>query len=1260
MFDITGYDISLLSDEDLRTLIGRLCEADLRRHALPPLAVTYGGHQNASDGGIDVRVAAEAALPATSAIPRSNVGYQSKAEDMPRTKILAEMRPDDILRPSIQELADLRGSYIIVSSKGSVSDTALRERKRAMRDAVADLPNANDLHLDFYDRDRIATWLRDHHGIATWVREKSGRPIAGWRPYEDWAGSHESVSVEYLVDDQLRIQGPQMKGDSLPALEGIERIRAVLSGERGIVRLVGLSGTGKTRLAQALFDDRIGAGALPPDLAIYTNLSDDSTPQPVAVATELVAQHRRQVLVIDNCPPDTHRRLSEVCGKADSTVSLLTIEYDVREDQPEGTDVYELQPSSDGLIEKLLLRRVDGLSQVNAASIAKFASGNARVALALASTIKSGESVASLNNADLFERLFHQRNESSESLLLSAQACSLPYSFQGEDLTTEQDAEMSKLAAVVGKDTRALHNDIVELGDRDLIQKRGVWRALLPHAIANRLAAMALARIFPPDLDQLFATASPRLLRSISRRLGYLHNSEAAQKIVRRWLTDGGLLGRLEDLDEDGRAMLVNVAPVDPVATLDAIVRAITRRRAVGQQLIGEDFRTLLLSLAFDPELFDRSVELILVLIEFEEPGRFSNQVRNSFPSLFHLYLSGTHASIQQRIAVIDGLLRSDRETRRELGFASLKAMLVTSHFSSSQCFDFGGRSRDYGWFPRSGQDVEEWYGAALALCASHDQRDEKTSSRIRTIVSEHLWGLWLDAQLHDRIEALCHQFHQAKFWPEGWTAIRSIRRYREEPLPEEEDARLSALEGAMAPKSLAEQVRGQVLRSTRDAYDDIDFRDYEAQFARRESTLIELGKTMAGEAKTLDALMPELFSCGTGLTLGAFAKGLIDATTHRRGLWDRLVAAFGSSDRQTRSPELLACFLFNLRSVEPELTETILDEVLHDPLLSEWLPSFQGRVGIVGEAIARLKQSLANGKVPPEQYRNLGWPGQPDDPAVLELVPLLLQVADGFEVALNMVWIRIIQLRNEKREPTPELAAAGRLVIEACEFDRRLNREAHELQEVIEACLVGPDGIATVERVFDRLKVSHSKYGLGFMEESTILGALLAVQPVAVLNLLFVSANAGDEGGMRGFFDNHGVGGSPLNRVPQAILLSWCDEDPAARYPLIAARFCPFNKHQNADVREWKETALALLERAPDMIEVLKQYIYQLRPMSWSGPRSAAWEANAKLLDVFENHADPELAEFARSERQKLRAILDELRQEELRSERHDNERFE
>lgn len=79
-----------------------------------------------------------------------------------------------------------------------------------------------------------------------------------------------------------------------------------------VVRLVELSGVGKTRLAQALFDARTGARPLPPSLAIYTNLSDDPDPQPTGLASDLIANRTRVILIVDNCPPDLHRRLAEI------------------------------------------------------------------------------------------------------------------------------------------------------------------------------------------------------------------------------------------------------------------------------------------------------------------------------------------------------------------------------------------------------------------------------------------------------------------------------------------------------------------------------------------------------------------------------------------------------------------------------------------------------------------------------------------------------------------------------------------------------------------------------------------------------------------------------------------------------------------------------------------------------------------------------------------------------------------------------------
>ena len=51
MFEITGDDIALLSDEDLRSLIGRLCESEMRLRGFPASAVTWGGNQTAKDVG---------------------------------------------------------------------------------------------------------------------------------------------------------------------------------------------------------------------------------------------------------------------------------------------------------------------------------------------------------------------------------------------------------------------------------------------------------------------------------------------------------------------------------------------------------------------------------------------------------------------------------------------------------------------------------------------------------------------------------------------------------------------------------------------------------------------------------------------------------------------------------------------------------------------------------------------------------------------------------------------------------------------------------------------------------------------------------------------------------------------------------------------------------------------------------------------------------------------------------------------------------
>lgn len=120
MLDITGNDIAELNDTDLRSLIGLLCEAELDSKDISTAGVTWGGHQNAGDGGIDVRVDIESEIEGY--IPRPQTGFQVKATDMSRSKIIEEMMPEGNLRPCITELIEKKGAYIIVRSRGQVFD----------------------------------------------------------------------------------------------------------------------------------------------------------------------------------------------------------------------------------------------------------------------------------------------------------------------------------------------------------------------------------------------------------------------------------------------------------------------------------------------------------------------------------------------------------------------------------------------------------------------------------------------------------------------------------------------------------------------------------------------------------------------------------------------------------------------------------------------------------------------------------------------------------------------------------------------------------------------------------------------------------------------------------------------------------------------------------------------------------------------------------------------------------------------------------
>ena len=413
---------------------------------------------------------------------------------------------------------DQTGAYVIVSSKGSTSDIALRNRRDVLREALDGVANAGQLHTDFYDRTRLSTWVRRHPGLITWVKERVGRALVGWRSYGLWSGAAEGVDAEYLLDDKLGLHLGSHRHARAIGGPRHRRSRDEVAQAGKIVRLVGLSGVGNSRLVQALFDSRIGSRPLPPSLAVYTNLSDNPDPQPTGLASDLIANRTRAVLIVDNCPPDLHRRLSDLCSGPTSTVSVITVEYDVRDDQPENTHVVTLGTASPELIEKLVRRRYPHVSEVDARSIAEASGGNAGL-------LSPSPRRSSARTQSLACRTTSFFSGSSSSGKIRTMPCSSrPKRARSFTPSKARLGGGSVRAPASGPPGRSsCRGDLPScrrLLRRDLAQQRGVWRAVLPHAIANRLAARALEDT-PYDLidEQLIAGGTERLARSFSRRL---------------------------------------------------------------------------------------------------------------------------------------------------------------------------------------------------------------------------------------------------------------------------------------------------------------------------------------------------------------------------------------------------------------------------------------------------------------------------------------------------------------------------------------------------------------------------------------------------------------------------------------------------------------------------------------------------------------------------------------------------------------------
>jgi hypothetical protein len=1275
LLEITGEDVTGLKDADLRALIGLLCEADYRMAGLPTKGITWGGHQDARDSGLDVVVRGEMPPPKNSFVPRNNTGFQVKKPDMPRSEILKEMRPNGSLREEIKRLIREHGAYVIVSASGSMTDSALRNRIDAMKEAVADEKDCQNLRVDFLDRGRVATWLRSHPSLILWVRRKIGRELTGWQPYGNWTNAPEGIEDEYLLDDGLRLHdGTSFRDKGVSAKEGLERLRSALSTPGISVRLTGLSGVGKTRLVQAMFDERVGKHALNSSQAFYTDISDNPNPDPRAFAEQLIADKMKAILIVDNCPPDLHRRLTQACSGSNSTVSLMTVEYDVRDDLPDETSVFRLEPASDEIIQRLVEKRFPHISQVDAKTIAGFAGGNARVAIALANTVQEGETLSGFHDEELFKRLFRQRHEPNDNLLISAEICSLVYSFQGTDADSEE-SELRLLASLIAKSGSELYRDVNTLRERDLVQARGAWRAVLPHAIANRLAKRALASIPKNTIVHNFLRSTERLIKSFTRRLSYLHDCDQALEMANDWLAPDGWIGKETcNLNDFGMVVFRNIAPVAPEKTLEAIERAAIGDN--GAQFTSREnthyyeFVTLLWHLAYDRELFRRSVDVMCRYALSEKPEEKYNSTRDILKSLFYIHLSGTYATIEERASVIEGLVDSGDHDKQELGLSLLDAALETWYFSSFHDFGFGARPRDYGYYPKTEEEAINWYTVFIGICTRLALLVSPISQKAKEVLCDNLRGLWTKAHMFEVLGDSVKRIHEQQAWNEAWIAVREVLRYDGKGFKKDVLERLRDLERRLRPYDLLERARTFALSDEQHTFDleeDFDVgTDGTSAWERMQETTQAIGVQVAEDPITFGLLLPVLVSTHNS-RLYSFGRGLADGCSDKKQFWQLLRTQYEKTSAEERKTTVLRGFLSRCVEMDPPFYNATLDEIISDELFGESFPEFQLTSAIDAQGVERLNKALDAGRVKISTYQYLAYGRAHEsisDDDLAGLLEKILLKEEGLGVVIEILKMRFHTPEEKSREYSKKLIAVGRSVLLKFPFSQQSrghSNEDYELVQIGHVCLNGEDAAITATEMCRHLVEEIANNNVHVFDYPGLINLLARLHPILFLDV-FVENNTIKDYQRRNMFadDFYHRHGNPLDQISQDDLISWCNKRPESRYSLIALVIQPFSKSSEADKLVWKPIVHSIFEKTSDLGKVLEHLAHSIIPTGGSDSLADLLEERLVLFQDLYVHHNAEIRAWAKRRYSALQEWIKRERELEKNRNRKRSESFE
>ena len=382
--DVELIDIERLNAGQLQTLLNKLVHLEARRHGIARCGISVPDaiQITVPDGGVDGFVRWEGGPDATPWLLNRTTGFQCKATEMGvadcRHELLNPNR--DAVAAMVDRTLDHDGHYVMFCRKG-YTEPQIIERIEGMRNGLRDVghPKAETANLKFYDGNKILNWVNDFQPAVIWVRQRVGKAIfPGVQIFDIWARNDYIARFGFVEDDKLRSQRNELI-DSLVQ-------------SNTVVRLIGLPGLGKTRLAfeaiaRAVDPEKPSQKAIR-DSVLYINASDGHR-EAKRVAEALRDDKSEALLIVDDCEIELHNAVAEIARHHDSIFGLLTLDF-----EPEGERIgqitFLLEPASPDVIRGILEQAYGQMPPEDLRQVVDFSEGFPQMAVLLAEARLAG------------------------------------------------------------------------------------------------------------------------------------------------------------------------------------------------------------------------------------------------------------------------------------------------------------------------------------------------------------------------------------------------------------------------------------------------------------------------------------------------------------------------------------------------------------------------------------------------------------------------------------------------------------------------------------------------------------------------------------------------------------------------------------------------------------------------------------------------------------------------------------------------------